>query len=214
GGVWWAHGACRPLPQLRTPCVRRYTLPRPPAPPPREGGGQLPNPFLSGDGGLIMRPAVTKRPSIWNIAREALWDGGPGVCHFSITNACNARCAFCSFARDRLPAESRQWVALADAKEACDILRRNGIRIVHFNGGEPLVHRGLTAMVAHAARIGMMPALDTNGALLTQRRIDALADAGLAKVCISIDAASSAVHDSNRGISGLSERIRCANEGL
>jgi MoaA/NifB/PqqE/SkfB family radical SAM enzyme len=161
-----------------------------------------------------MEDAAVKRPSVWRIAREALWEGGPGVCHFSITNACNARCAFCSFAYDHLPAESRHWVTLADAKEACDILRRNGIRILHFNGGEPLMHRDLTAMVAHAAQIGMMPGLDTNGALLTQRRIDALADAGLGKVCISIDAASSSVHDSNRGIPGLSERIRQANAGL
>ena len=152
--------------------------------------------------------------SIWRIAREALWEGGPGVCHFSITNACNARCAFCSFAYDHLPVESQRWVTLTDAKEACDILRRNGIRILHFNCGEPLVHRDLTAMVAHAARIGMMTGLDTNGALLTPRRIDALAEAGLAKVCISIDAASSAVHDSNRGIPGLSDRIRRANAGL
>jgi len=157
---------------------------------------------------------VSKAPSIWRIALEALRDGGPGVCHFSITNVCNARCAFCSFAWDRLPAETRHSVTLADAKESCDILRRNGIRILHFNGGEPLVHPDLTEMIAHAAQIGMMPGLDTNGALLTPRRIDALADAGLAKVCISIDAASSAVHDSNRGIPGLSERIRSANEGL
>jgi MoaA/NifB/PqqE/SkfB family radical SAM enzyme len=159
------------------------------------------------------RPAPTS-PSIWSIAREALWEGGPGVCHFSITNACNARCAFCSFAYDRLPAESQRSVTLADASEACDILRRNGIRILHFNGGEPTVHPDLTAMVAHAARIGMMPALDTNGGRLTPRRIDALADAGLAKVCISIDAASSAVHDSNRGIPGLSDRIRRATAAL
>jgi len=50
--------------------------------------------------------------------------------------------------------------------------------------------------------------------LLTERRIHALADAGLAKVCISIDAASSGVHDSNRGIPGLSARIRRANAVL
>jgi MoaA/NifB/PqqE/SkfB family radical SAM enzyme len=105
-------------------------------------------------------------------------------------------------------------VTLAEANEACDILRRNGIRILHFNGGEATVHPDLVAMVAHAVQVGMMTVLDTNGALLTQRRIDALADAGLGKVCISIDSASSAVHDSNRGIPGLSERIRRANAGL
>ena len=108
----------------------------------------------------------------------------------------------------------RRWVTLADATEACDILKRNGVQILHFNGGEPLVHPDLVAMVAHATRTGMRSTLDTNGALLTQRRIDALADAGLARACISIDAASSAVHDSNRGIRGLSDRIRRANAGL
>src|SRR5262245_20972849 len=161
-----------------------------------------------------MATATSTRRSMWKIAREALWEGGPGVCHFSITNACNARCAFCSFAYDRLPSESRRWVTLADAKEALEILRRNGIRIVHFNGGEPTMHRDLTGMVAHAAQLGMIPGLDTNGGLLTERRIDALADAGLEKVCISIDAASSAVHDANRGIPDLSERIRHANAEL
>src|SRR5215813_4123790 len=75
-----------------------------------------------------MATAASTRRSVWKIAREALWEGGPGVCHFSITNACNARCAFCSFAYDRLPAAARQWVTLADARETCDILRRNGIR--------------------------------------------------------------------------------------
>ena len=161
-----------------------------------------------------MEETAARRPSLRTIALQTLWEGGPGVCHFSITNACNARCAFCSFAYDVLPAKSRHSVTLAEATEACDILRRNGIRVVHFNGGEATVHPDLTAMVAHAARIGIMAVLDTNGALLTPRRIDALADAGLAKVAISIDAASSAAHDANRGIAGLSERIRRANAGL
>src|SRR5262249_57504254 len=131
-----------------------------------------------------MRRAASNPLSVVRIARETLWEGGPGVCHFSITNACNARCAFCSFAHDRLPADSRRWVSLADAQQACDILRRNGIRILHFNGGEPTVHPDLTDMVAHAARIGMTPGLDTNGALLTQRRIDPLAHARLPKLCL------------------------------
>ena len=127
-----------------------------------------------------MGSAVPKRPSIWKMALDAVWDGGPGTCHFAITSACNARCGFCSFARDQLPPASRHSVTLADAKLACDILKRNGIQFLHFTGGEPLVHRDFTAMVAHAAQIGMITTLVTNGALLTAKRVDALADAGLA----------------------------------
>ena len=139
---------------------------------------------------------------------------GPGTCHFAITSTCNARCGFCSFARDKLPVSSRHSATLAEAKLACDILKRNGIGFVHFTGGEPLVHPDFTAMVAHAAQIGMIPTLVTNGALLTPKRVDTLADAGLATVYISIDAASRAVHDANRGLPGLIARIRRANAAL
>ena len=88
-----------------------------------------------------MEDIASERPSIWKMALRAVWDGGPGICHFAITSACNARCGFCSFARDRLPAEKRHSVTLAEAKSACDILKRNGVKFVHFTGGEPLVHR-------------------------------------------------------------------------
>jgi MoaA/NifB/PqqE/SkfB family radical SAM enzyme len=155
-----------------------------------------------------------KRPAIWKMALHAVWDGGPGLCHFAITSACNARCGFCSFARDQLPATSRHSVSLDEANLAADILKRNGVRFLHFTGGEPLVHRDFTAMVAHAAQIGMIPTLVTNGALLTPKRVDTLADAGLATVYISIDAASRAVHDSNRGLPGLIARIRRTNAAL
>ena len=56
---------------------------------------------------------------------------------------------------------SRHSVTLADARLACDILRRNGVLFLHFTGGEPLVHRDFTAMVAHATQIGMIPTLVT-----------------------------------------------------
>jgi len=69
-------------------------------------------------------------------------------------------------------------------------------------------------MVADAAQTGMITTLVTNGALLTQKRVDALAEGGLASVYISIDAASYKVHDSNRGLPGLSARIRRANAAL
>ena len=161
-----------------------------------------------------MRSRAVKRPSIWKMAVDAIWDGGPGICHFAITSACNARCGFCSFARDQLPVELRHSVSLVEANLACDILRRNGVRFLHLTGGEPLVHRDLAAMVVHATEIGMIATLVTNGALLTPKRVDALAEAGLASVYISIDAASSAAHDANRGLPGLSARIRRANAAL
>ena len=101
-----------------------------------------------------MANSIAKPPAIWKMALSALRDGGPGICHFAITSTCNARCGFCGFARDRLAKEAQRSVPLAEAKPACDILKRNGVRFLHFTGGEPLVHRDLTAMVAYATESG------------------------------------------------------------
>lgn len=148
----------------------------------------------------------------WRMALKAMIDGGPGTCHFAITSICNARCGFCNFAIDRLPKNQQRSVTLDEAKLAIDILARNNVRYLLLTGGEPLVHRDFDTIVAHARRVGMVPGAVTNGWFLTRKRIEALADAGLMSLAISVDAPSVVGHDENRGLRGLSERIRQANE--
>jgi MoaA/NifB/PqqE/SkfB family radical SAM enzyme len=83
------------------------------------------------------------------------------------------------------------------------------VRYISFFGGEPLLHPRLTDLIAMAIAKDMGPALITNGWLLPQK-IDALAEAGLKTVYVSIDAASMAAHETNRGLKGLGERIKSA----
>ena len=161
-----------------------------------------------------MANSIAKPPAIWKMALSALRDGGPGICHFAITSTCNARCGFRGFARDRLANEAQHSVPLAEAKPACDILKRNGVRFLHF-------YRRRAAGASRSDRdgrlrdrIGMVATLVTNGALLTPRRITALVQAGIKKVCISIDAASGETHDANCGLHGLTGRICRANAAL
>jgi len=134
-------------------------------------------------------------------------DGGPNTCHFAITSVCNARCGFCNFAIDRLPKHQQHSVSLDDARRALDILARNDVRYLHITGGEPLVHRDLDRIVAHARGLSMSTIVVTNGWLLTEERLDHLAGAGLNSLVISVDAPSAAAHDDNRGLTGLSDRI-------
>ncbi|HUK07989.1 MAG TPA: radical SAM protein [Stellaceae bacterium] len=154
---------------------------------------------------------MPEKTPLWRTAIKAIVDGGPGTCHFAITSVCNARCGFCNFAIDRLPKEKQHSVTLEEAKLALDILARNDIRHVHFTGGEPLVHSDLVAIVAHARRLAMSSIIVTNGWLLSVEKIEALVEAGLASLAISVDAPSVAAHDENRGLIGLSDRIRLAN---
>lgn len=140
--------------------------------------------------------------------------GGPGFCQFAINNACNANCGFCNFALDRLPKEQWEYVSRQGGLDALDILYREGIRYLVFTGGEPTLHPDLTTFVGHASGLGMNVMVVTNAGLLKPKKIHELVDAGLSSFIISVDAASQDLHEENRGLPGVCERIRQANSVL
>jgi MoaA/NifB/PqqE/SkfB family radical SAM enzyme len=152
-------------------------------------------------------PPLDKRGTL----KMVLEEGGPGFCQFAINNACNARCGFCNFSRDTLSKDDWVFVALTAAFDAIDILYRQGIRYLVITGGEPLLHHDLAKVVTRAARLGMKVLLVTNGSLLTSPRIRELANAGLSSFLISIDAMDVKIHESNRGLPGVCERILESN---
>ncbi len=111
----------------------------------------------------------------------------------SLTDRCNLRCTYC------MPAEGLQWFPTDEVLTDAEILRvldiavqQLGITKVRFTGGEPLLRRSLEQIVAGAAqlrtRTGGSPelSLTTNGIGL-DKRVKALAAAGLNRVNISLD---------------------------
>jgi len=131
----------------------------------------------------------------------------PAVCDVSVTNVCNAACDFFSYARDKDVVRERRWIDRSALARALAILYRRGIRYLAFQGGEPLLHPDIIAMVRDVRALGIRPALITNGWLLPQH-IEALVAAGLGTLLVSIDSHSMAAHEANRGLRGLGERIR------
>lgn len=131
----------------------------------------------------------------------------PGICDVSVTNACNATCNFCSFAYDKQIVKHKRWIDRAEFARALPILHRRGIRYVNFQGGEPLLHPHIEELVRDARENGFRPAVITNGSMLPQK-IEALLNAGLTTLLVSIDSHSIVEHERNRGLSGVGERIR------
>src|SRR3954447_17399163 len=93
----------------------------------------------------------------------------PAVCDVSVTNVCNATCDFCCYAHDRGIVTERRWIDAAEFARALPILHRRGVRYLTFQGGEPLLHPGIEAMVGAVRAAGIRPALITNGWLLPHK---------------------------------------------
>ncbi|GGC48730.1 radical SAM protein [Chelatococcus reniformis] len=137
--------------------------------------------------------------------------GGPAVCNISVTNVCNATCDFCSFAHDKGLVTHRRWLDAARFGAALDLLHtRANVRFLTFMGGEPLLHPKIIDMARMASSAGIQATLVTNGWNLLDK-LDAIADAGVGTIFISIDSADPAVHEKNRGLKGVCARIKEAN---
>lgn len=88
--------------------------------------------------------------------------------------SCNQNCAFCD---TRRPSDERAFVALPAVLTRIDAVAE--AKTIVLTGGEPARRKDLPAVVRHAKRTGATVVLETNGALLDDARIAALAEAGL-----------------------------------
>lgn len=146
--------------------------------------------------------------------RLTLFGGGPGQCVFAINNACNAACDFCSFSREKLPKGDWAFASLEESKRAAEILYRNGVHYLVLTGGEPMMHPHFHEIASHARKSGMTVLLVTNGSLLNPESCRALKASGMSSVFISVDAHDAALHEKNRGLPKVCERIKRANESF
>jgi GTP 3',8-cyclase len=122
---------------------------------------------------------------------EPLYDGhGRRIADLrvSVTDRCNFRCQYC------MPAEGLPWLdreeilTFEEIERLVGLLVRMGISDVRLTGGEPLVRREFPKLVSMLAAIDGIAdlSLTTNGYLL-ERDAEALVEAGIGRVNVSID---------------------------
>lgn len=111
----------------------------------------------------------------------------------SVTDRCNLRCPYC------LPREvfgdgfvfmpPSELLSFEEITRVCRLFARLGVSKIRLTGGEPLLRRELERLVEMLARLEGIEevALTTNGTLLSAKA-RALADAGLRRVTVSLDA--------------------------
>ncbi len=109
----------------------------------------------------------------------------------SVTDRCNFRCVYCMpkevFGRDYQFLERRELLSFEEIERLARAFVRQGVEKIRLTGGEPLVRRDLERLVDLLARIDDLDlTLTTNGSLLPQKA-QALRDAGLRRVTVSLD---------------------------
>jgi cyclic pyranopterin phosphate synthase len=106
----------------------------------------------------------------------------------SVTDRCNFRCQYCMPAEGLPWLEREQILSFEEITRLVGLLTEIGIEDVRLTGGEPLVRRDFPHLVRLLAGLeGIRDlSLTTNGYLL-ERHADALVEAGIDRVNVSID---------------------------
>jgi len=106
----------------------------------------------------------------------------------SVTDRCNLRCSYCMPEADYVWLPREDILDFEEIGSLVDVFADLGVDKVRLTGGEPLLRRGLAALVAQLApkpRISDL-ALTTNGVLLADQAHE-LKSAGLHRITVSLD---------------------------
>ncbi|MHB9112912.1 MAG: radical SAM/SPASM domain-containing protein [Thermoleophilia bacterium] len=120
---------------------------------------------------------------------------GPLYINVEPTNACNLQCYTCSIDGTR----KRGFMDMDLFRKIIDQAPESGVyEVALFMGGEPLLHKDLSHMVEYVVSRGLEARIYTNACLLTRDKSEALLDAGLSFLGVSIDGDSKEEYESMR----------------
>ncbi len=115
----------------------------------------------------------------------------------SVTDRCNFRCVYCMpravFGKDYTFLARSELLSFEEIVRIARIFVANGVRKIRITGGEPLLRRNVDQLIKSLAALPEVEVtLTTNGVLLP-RMAKKLADAGLRRVTVSLDALDDAI---------------------
>ena len=133
----------------------------------------------------------------------------------SITDRCNFRCVYCMpkevYGRDYTFLPRRDLLTFEEIARLAGVFARLGLEKIRLTGGEPLIRRDVERLVEMLASIpGLDLTLTTNGALLAQKA-QALRDAGLGRITVSLDSLDNEVF---RAMNDVDFPVQTVLEGI
>jgi cyclic pyranopterin phosphate synthase len=129
----------------------------------------------------------------------------------SVTDRCNFRCVYCMpkeiFGSDYHFLDRKEVLTFEEIARLARIFVSHGVQKIRLTGGEPLVRKDLPLLVKMLADIpGLDLTLTTNGSLL-EKQAQALKDAGLNRVSVSLDSLDNEVFKSMNDVDFPVDRV-------
>jgi cyclic pyranopterin phosphate synthase len=108
----------------------------------------------------------------------------------SVTDRCNFRCTYCMpkevFGHDYRFLDRKELLGFEEITRVARAAVSLGVTKLRLTGGEPLIRRGIEDLVAMLSELDTEVTLTTNASLLP-RKAQALKDAGLDRITVSLD---------------------------
>lgn len=150
-------------------------------------------------------PVVDRRSSLHLPAPARLQAGAPlkdqlqrplHDLRISVTDRCNFRCSYCMpkevFHKDYPYLPHSDLLTFEEITRTAKVFVALGVRKIRLTGGEPLLRKNIEVLIAQLAALrtpegqALDITLTTNGSLLA-RKAQALKDAGLQRITVSLD---------------------------
>lgn len=129
------------------------------------------------------------------------FDERPFIVIWETTQACDLACVHCRACAQ--PLRNSLELTTEEAKRMIDEIAAMQAPLFVMTGGDPLKRPDIYDLVAYAAAKGIRPSLTPSATpLLTREAIQKLKNSGLARLAISLDGPTAAIHDAFRKVSG------------
>lgn len=130
----------------------------------------------------------------------------------SVTDRCNFRCPYCMpaelFGDDSVFLPRDELLSFEEIVRLAGLFAENGVRKLRVTGGEPLLRKDLTTLIARLAAVEGVEdlAMTTNGMLLP-KHARSLRAAGLNRITVSLDALDPRIFSELSGGRGAPEQV-------
>ena len=124
----------------------------------------------------------------------------PFLISYAVTRKCNLKCKHCYSDAAEEPALDE--LSLEEARSLLDGIVDWGVKLLIFDGGEPLCRDDFFDIAGYASEKGLRVVIGSNGTLIDSDTAERLKSSGVMAVQISIDGAKAQTHDWFRGTDG------------